>query len=39
MTDSAVGFEFARRALNRGDAELNAILAGAPPGVLSLRRR
>jgi 2-aminoadipate transaminase len=28
--------EFARRARNRGDAELNAILAGAPPGVLSL---
>jgi 2-aminoadipate transaminase len=36
MTDSALGFEFARRARNRGDAELNAILAGAPPGVLSL---
>ncbi len=28
--------EFARRARNRGDAELNAILAGPPPGVLSL---
>jgi 2-aminoadipate transaminase len=28
--------DFARRARNRGDAELNAILAGAPPGVLSL---
>ncbi len=28
--------EFARRARNRGAAELNAILAGAPPGVLSL---
>jgi 2-aminoadipate transaminase len=26
----------ARRALNRGDAELTAILAGTPPGVLSL---
>ncbi|HEX2411234.1 MAG TPA: PLP-dependent aminotransferase family protein [Solirubrobacteraceae bacterium] len=36
MTESAVGVEFARRARNRGDAELNAILAGAPPGVLSL---
>jgi 2-aminoadipate transaminase len=36
MTESALGVEFARRARNRGDAELNAILAGAPPGVLSL---
>ena len=27
---------FARRALNRGDAELTAILAGTPPGVLSM---
>ena len=27
---------FARRARNRGDAELTAILAGAPPGVLSM---
>ena len=27
---------FARRAANRGDAELSAILAGAPPGVLSM---
>ena len=26
----------ARRAANRGDAELSAILAGAPPGVLSM---
>jgi len=27
---------FARRARNRGDAELTAILAGSPPGVLSM---
>jgi 2-aminoadipate transaminase len=27
---------FARRALSRGSAELNTILAGSPPGVLSL---
>ena len=27
---------FARRARNRGGAELNAILAGSPPGVLSM---
>jgi 2-aminoadipate transaminase len=27
---------FARRALGRGDAELTAILAGTPPGVLSM---
>ena len=29
-------WSFARRARNRGGAELTAILAGAPPGVLSL---
>ena len=28
---------FARRARNRGDAELTAILAGTPPGVLSMK--
>jgi 2-aminoadipate transaminase len=29
-------WRFARRALGRGEAELTAILAGAPPGVLSM---
>jgi 2-aminoadipate transaminase len=29
-------FEFAQRARNRGDAELATILAGAPPGALSM---